>query len=44
MECNRILLSDKFVGGYKDGKPDPWNAAFWIISSKLFVINGTQLM
>lgn len=44
MECNRILLSEKFVSFHKDGKSDLWNITFWIINSNLFVINGTQLM
>jgi hypothetical protein len=42
MECDRILLSDKYSSCHKPGICEQWNATLRIIYRKLFVINGTH--
>jgi hypothetical protein len=42
MECDRILLSDKYSSRHKLEISQQWNATPQIIYRKLFVINGTH--
>jgi hypothetical protein len=42
MECDRILLSDKYSSRHKHEISQQWNATPQIIYRKLFVINGTH--